>query len=31
MASDFTVIWQCSQREQLFFCYESNSMRDLLT
>jgi hypothetical protein len=28
MASDFSVAWQClhiSQREQLFFCYGSNS------
>jgi hypothetical protein len=25
MASDFSVEWQFSQREQLFFCYVSNS------
>jgi hypothetical protein len=26
MASDFTVAWQYSQREQLFFHYASNSL-----
>jgi hypothetical protein len=30
MASGFTVAWQYSQREQLFFCYGSNSMPDFL-
>jgi hypothetical protein len=25
MASDFSVAWQFSQREQLIFCYGSNS------
>jgi hypothetical protein len=31
MASDFTVTWQYSQREQLFFLYGSNSRGPFLT